>query len=153
MKVLGVRNYSDGIRYCIIKGDINSCQCLNLNNDNRILLPKGCNDIELVKWYKSEIDLLIDKIQPDFIALKHNENTPRDKYSSLKIIMFMDGILTLEAAEKNVPFKSCNYNQIGTNSSTVLNDAEQHFGKSDNYWKKEFADSLMVAYKIIQNGI
>lgn len=153
MKVLGIRNSNAGIRYCIIEGDINGCKCLNLNNDNRILLPKGCNDIEFVKWYKSEIDLLIDKIQPDFIAVKHNENTRSDKYSSLKIVMFMDSIVTLEAAEKNVPFASYNYKQIGTNSSNVLNDAEQHFGKSDNYWKKEFADSLMVAYKIIQNGI
>lgn len=154
MKVLGIRNYSDGCRYCILEVNSNNIQCTNLNSENRILVPKGYEDNQLVIWYQDEIDRILDT-NSDItrVAIKHNENTRADSYSTLKRVMFMDCIATLEATKKNIPVNSYIYNQICVNSKNVLEKAESLVGRSSKCWDSKFADAIMVAYKEIEYGI
>lgn len=154
MKVLGIRNYSDGFRYCILEGNCDNIQCINLNGENRILIPKRYEDNQLLIWYQDEIDRILD-MNSDIgrVAIKHNENTRADSYSTLKRVMFMDCIATLEVTRKNIPVSSYVYNQICVNSKNVLEKAESLVGKSLKYWDSKFADAIMAANKEIENGI
>lgn len=147
MKVLGIRNYSDGIRYCILEKNRDSISCLNLNGENKILVPKGIGDNQFLIWYQDEMDRILDSHKGiDKVAIKHNENI-KDCYSKLKRVMFMDCIATLESARKNLLVNSYAYNQIHVNSKNVLERAEIIVGKSQKYWDQKFADAIMVAYK------
>ena len=147
MKVLGIRNYSDGIRYCILEKNGDSISCLNLNGENKILVPKGIGDNQFLVWYQDEMDRILDSHKNiDKVAIKHNENI-KDCYSKLKRVMFMDCIATLESARKNLLVNSYAYNQIHVNSKNVLERAESIVGKSQKYWDQKFADAIMVAYK------
>lgn len=147
MKVLGIRNYSDGFRYCILEKNGDSISCLNLNGENKILVPKGIGDNQFLVWYQDEMDRILDSHKDiDKVAIKHNENI-KDCYSKLKRVMFMDCIASLESTRKNHLVNSYAYNQIHVNSKNVLERAESIVGKSQKYWDQKFADAIMVAYK------
>ena len=145
MKVLGVRNYSDGLRYCILEGSDDGVTCLNLNDENRLLIPKGCEDNQLLIWYQDEIVRILD-LNKDIerVAIKHNENS-NDCYSKLRKVMFMDCIVTLEATKRDIPVNSYVYNQIHANSKNVIDKAESIVGKSQKYWDSKFADAIVAA--------
>jgi len=150
MKVLGIRNYSDGFRYCLIQKNEEGIVCLNLDEENKVALPKGQNDNQLLVWYQGEIDRILDlNTDIECVAVKRNENKS-DCYSSLKKVMFMDCVVTLEATRKNIPVNSYVYNQLHVNSSNVLTKAESIVGKSKKYWDAKFADAIMAANKEIE---
>jgi hypothetical protein len=154
MKVLGIRNYYDGVRFCILEGEASNISCLNLNKENRILFPKGIHENDLLIWYKDEIDRLFDIYGIfDRVAIKHNENTRSDSYSSLRKILFLDCIVTLEAVERKIPINSYAYNQIGVNSKNVLEKAESLVGKAQKYWDIRMADAIIVGFKEFEDGI
>ncbi len=147
MKVLGIRNYSEGFRYCILDNSSGEVKCLNLDIENKITLPKGQDDNHLLIWYQDEIDRILDSNEDiERVAIKHNENM-RDCYSKLKKVMFMDCISTLEAIRKNIPVNSYVYNNLRINSKNVLDKAEAIVGKSQKYWDAKFADAIMAAIK------
>ncbi len=148
MTVLGIRNYSDGFRYCILQKDANGVVCKNLNSENRILIPKGYDDNQLLIWYQDEIERILDTNNNIVkVAIKHNENMRSDCYASLKKVMFMDCIITLIATRKNIHVNSYVYNQIHVNSKNVLDRAEILVGKSQKYWDSKIADAIMAANK------
>lgn len=150
MKILGIRNCSEGIRYCILEieasGDV---ICKNLDKENLIQVPKEYENCEdMLIWYKNEINRIIDsEIDVNSIALKHNENVRSDCYSNLKKVMFMDCIVTLIAKERGVSFASYGYNQLGVNSKNVQVFAESKLGKTKKHWNKNMADAIVVALK------
>ena len=150
MKILGIRNCSEGIRYCILEietsGDV---ICKNLERENLIQIPREYDNCEdMLIWYKNEINRIIDsEITINSIALKHNENTRSDCYSNLKKVMFMDCIVTLVAKEKGVSFASYGYNQLGVNSKNVQKIAEEKLGRTIKHWNKNIADAMIVALK------
>lgn len=155
MKVLGIRNFSGGIRYCILELNDSSIPiCTNLSDENFISIPKEYEDNceEMLSWYKNEIKRIIETNAIDSVALKRNENTP-SCYSKLKQTMFMDCIVTLISKEEHIPFTSFLYTQIGVNSQNVKERAESLFGKTNKKWDKNMADAIMVAYKQIKNEI
>ena len=73
MIVLGIRNYSDGFRYCLLEKDSNGITCLNLNSENRVLIPKGFDDNQMLIWYQDEIKRVLDtNDRIDRVTIKHN---------------------------------------------------------------------------------
>ena len=148
MIVLGIRNYSDGFRYCLLKNDSNGIICLNLNSENRVLIPKGYDDNQMLIWYQDEIKRVLDtNDRIDRVAIKHNENMRADCYTNLKKVMFMDCIVTLEVTKRAIPINSYVYNQILVNSKNVSDKAENLVGRSLKYWDSKFADAIMAANK------
>lgn len=148
MIVLGIRNYSDGFRYCLLKKDSNGIICLNLNSENRVLIPKGYDDNQMLIWYQDEIKRVLDtNDRIDRVAIKHNENMRADCYTNLKKVMFMDCIVTLEVTKRAIPINSYVYNQILVNSKNVSDKAENLVGRSLKYWDSKFADAIMAANK------
>ncbi|MDD4819280.1 MAG: hypothetical protein PHD21_00360 [Flavobacteriales bacterium] len=148
MKILGIRNYSDGIRYAIIEKDDSGYKCLNLSNENRITKPKSCEGNDIYTWFRKEIERIIDNNKGfDGIAIKQNENTPSN-YSKLKQVMFFDCITTMVASDKNIPISSFVYTNLRTSSKNVEQLAESNVGKTSKHWDTKIADAIVAAIKM-----
>lgn len=152
MKVIGIRNYSNGIRYCIFECIDGETTFENKDTEHKILKPKGFEGKELYIWYKKEIDRLLDQNnQIKIVAIKQNENSVQTCYGKLKDVMFFDCIASMAAYERNVEVYSLVYNQIGVNSKNVKQMAEYIIGgKTSKYWDEKIADAIVAAYKILQ---
>lgn len=152
MKILGLRNYSGGFRYAIIEGDSLNYTCINLNTENKVIIPTSiCND-EIYVWYKKEITRIIDTHNINIVAIKRNENM-RTTYSSIKNVMFFDCITTIVAKEKNINIMSYLYSQLKLNSKNVQEYAEISVGKTNKYWDSKIADAISAALKCVQDDI
>lgn len=149
-KVLGIRNFSEGLRYAIIEGDASNYSCLNLESEHFIKIPKGYNESQIYIWYKDEITRIIDK-NPNItdIAIKHNENIP-SRYSNLKRIMFMDCIASMVALDNHISVNYYVYNQLGCNKSCVKSFAENYCGKTSIHWDANIADAIVAAVKTLK---
>lgn len=147
MKILGIRNYTGGFRYCIIEGNKDSYQCVNLNEENKVQIPKGEEENAIFIWYKDEIERIINNNGLfDKIVIKQNENTP-SRYSLLKQVMFFDCIATIVALEQNIQVDSFVYNNLKVNAKSVKQDAESKVGKSLKYWDTKIADAIVASVK------
>ncbi len=153
MKILGIRNYSDGIRYAIIVKDDKGFRCLNLDKENRITKPKSCEGNEIYAWFKKEIERIIDTNKGfDGIAIKQNENTPSN-YSKLRQVMFFDCITTMVASDKNIPVSSFVYTNLRTSSKNVEQLAESNVGKTSKHWDTKMADAIVAAIKMTNTHV
>lgn len=151
MKILGIRNYSQGIRYCILEGDKDNYKCINLNAENKIVAPSGYLENEIYNWYKSEIKRIIDTHGKfDCITIKRNENTP-SCYSKLKTVMYFDAIVTICALDYNINVVQYLYSNLKTNSKSVKDNAEAKVGKSTKYWDEKISDAIVAAIKYIES--
>lgn len=148
MKILGIRNSTKTIRFCVLEGDKSSYTFTNCDSENKIDLPKSLNtEAEVLKWVKDELKRVFDKYGPfDHLAIKQTENVPT-RYSSIKTVMFFDCIATLVAIQLNVPFTSQVYASLGTKSKEVCDFAEARVTKTTTYWDSQIADAVAVAIK------
>lgn len=154
MKVLGIRNYSNGMRFCILsnEGDGGLIEFVNLNKENKINKPQGYEGKELYLWYQSEIERILDTNDGiEAIAIKQNENSVRSCYGKLKDVMFFDCIASMSAFHRDLEVESYVYNQLGVNSKTVKEQAETIIrGKTNKYWDEKIADAIVVANKLVK---
>lgn len=153
MKILGLRNFSDGIRYCILELKENTITCVNKDTEHKICKPKGIQGKELYKWYNNEIKRILDTNQDiSAVAIKQNENSVLSCYGKLKDIMFFDCIASMVSYEHNLDVSSFVYNQLGVSSKTVKECAENILGgKLSRYWDEKIADAIVVAYKLLKS--
>lgn len=152
MKVLGVKNSVGEIRYAILTMDANSnIGFENASTENKITYPKGLKDEdERLRWIKNEIERIFSNHEPfDAIAIKQGENIPKRSYGNLKPSIFLDCLFSVCAVERHIPLYSWYYNQIGTNSKSVLALAESLVGRSSVNWNTQIADAIVVAHKAI----
>lgn len=154
MKVLGIRNYSKGIRFCILTKD-DTCgqiEFLNLNKENKINRPQGYEGKELYLWYQTEIERILDtNVGIEAVAIKQNENSVQSCYGKLKDVMFFDCIASMSAFHRGLEVESYVYNQLGVSSKTVKEQAETLIGGRPNkYWDDKLADAIIVAYKLMK---
>lgn len=149
-RVLGIRNYSEGFRYCILEKNETGVLFINKDSENKILKPKGGEVKALYLWYQKEIKRILDTNKGiEGLAIKQNENNVQTCYSKIKDVMFFDCIATMSAYEKNVNVFSYVYNQLGTNSKEVMSLAESIVnGKTDKYWDEKIADAIVAANKL-----
>ena len=109
MKVLGIRNYSNGMRFCILKkedvGD--PIQFLNKDKENKINKPQGYEGKNLYIWYQSEIERILDTNEGiEAVAIKQNENSVQSCYVKLKDVMFFDCIASMSAFHRGLEVES-----------------------------------------------
>lgn len=152
MKVLGLRNYSDGIRYCVLEKIENHIEFINKNTETKIVKPRGCNGKELYLWYQYEINRILDTNHGiDAVAIKQHENSVLSCYCKLKDVMFFDCIASMAAYNHDLIVESFVYNQLGLSSKTVKQCAETIVrDKTDKYWDEKIADAIVVANKLFE---
>lgn len=151
MKVLGIRNYSNGIRYCILEKNENQIEFVNKNTETKIDKPRGYEGKELYLWCQKEINRILDTNQGiDAVAIKQNENI-QSCYSKLKDTIFFDCIVSMAAYNRDLSVKSFVYNQLGVSSKTVIQQAEAIVQeKTEKYWDAKIADAIIVANKLFE---
>lgn len=149
-KVLGIRNYSDGFRYCILEKCNKNITFVNKDIENKITKPKDYEGRELYLWFQNEIKRILDTNNGiEALAIKQNENNVQTCYKKIKDIMFFDCIASMSAFEKNVSVYSYVYNQLGTNSKNVKQVAESIInGPTAKYWDDKIADAIVAANKL-----
>lgn len=154
MKVLGIRNYSNGMRFCILtnEGVGGQIEFINLNKENKINKPQGYEGKELYLWYQSEIERILDTNDGiEAIAIKQNENSVQSCYGKLKDVMFFDCIASMSAFCRDLGVESFVYNQLGVSSKTVKEQAETIIrGKTSKYWDEKIADAIVAANKLMK---
>ena len=154
MKVLGIRNYSKGMRFCILTKDEvrGQIEFLNLNKENKINRPQGYEGKDLYLWYQTEIERILDTNDGiDAVAIKQNENSVQSCYGKLKDVMFFDCIASMSAFHRGLEVESFVYNQLGVSSKTVKEQAEAIIGgKTNKYWDEKLADAIIVAHKLLK---
>lgn len=150
MKVLGIRSQRDGFRYCILEKNDDEVKCLNLNEENKIVKPKGYDGPIYYLWIFNEVVRLFDMSGDiDAVAIKQNENV-QSCYSKLKNIMFLDCIVTIVAEKRDIPVSSFVYNQLGTNGNEVKDKAERIVnGTTKKYWDNRMADAIVAADRLL----
>lgn len=153
MKILGVKNTASEIRYAILEMDTNAdITFANANSENKVSFPKGLeSEEEKLRWIKNEIERIFSNNEPlDAVAIKQGENFPKRSYGNLKFSIFHDCLFSVCAVEKHIPLYSWYYNQIGTNSKSVLDLAESLVGRSSVNWNTRIADAIVVAHKAMK---
>lgn len=150
MKVLGIRSQHDGFRYCILEKNEDEVKCLNLNEENKIVKPKGCDGTIYYSWIFDEVTRILDVSGDiDAVAIKQNENV-KSCYSKLKNSMFLDCIVTIVAEKRDIPVSSFVYKQLGTNGDKVKEKAKRIInGTTNKYWDNKMADAIVAAYKLL----
>ena len=154
MKVLGIRNYSNGMRFCILKKeDVGGpIEFINKDKESKINMPQGYEGKDLYIWYQSEIERILDTNDGiEAVAIKQNENSVQTCYGKLKDVMFFDCIASMSAFHRDLEVESFVYNQLGVSSKTVKEQAETIIGgKTNKYWDAKIADAIIVAYKLLK---
>ena len=152
MKVIGFRNSPSSIRYCILEGDENNFTFKNKNGEHRICFPKRLSSMtKKVEWAYREIKRVINRVEPDSIGLKLNENI-RTTYSTMKKTAYIDSLIFLLAGQLDITLNDYLYTSLGTNSRNVKSDAEGKVGKTNKYWNKKAADAVVSAWKTIKES-
>lgn len=153
MRVLAIRNYSKGFRYCIFEGDNEGFSWVNRDTENRVIIPKDQEVNDTYLWYQDEIQRIVDNHGVfDKIVFKRNENM-RTTYSTLLPVVYFDCILTMVALNNDIPVTSLMYTHLGTNSENARKKAEESVLQLDKYWDVPIAEAVLVGLKTLSDGI
>ncbi len=133
MKILGIRNAPQQLRYAIVESTGGVCSLINGNSENLIKKPAGITeDCDQLKWIKDELHRIIRQTPNlDLIALKVPEFAG-SKTASARHGDYLDAIVLLVAAEANIPVITKLYNQMATKRSDVTRHAEDRVGKTSS---------------------
>lgn len=142
--ILGIRNYSKGMRYAILN---QNGEFINQNSENRLIFPVGYNTYEeKLEWLYRELErIYANNLEITKIAIKENEYTRMGEKNTSRENAGYDAITVLFAKQKNIPVEVKLYTHINTTSKKVKSDAEANFNALKKHWDEKIADALMVA--------
>lgn len=147
MKILGIRNAPQQLRYAIVEEQNGIYTLLNASTENIIRKPATVAETSAhLKWIKDELHRVIrQNPNIDLIAIKVPEFAG-SKTLSARNGDYLDAIALLVADEKDIPVLTKLYSQMGTKRSTVLTHSEQRVGKTDIAWNEQMADAVGAAW-------
>lgn len=148
MRVIGIRASSSEIRYAVLeKHNDGVITFVNKNEEHCLRYPTTTQTIEAkLYWVKQEFDRIFRQNTPiDKIIIKTNEYAGTET-GAKRETSYIDAIILLLAAEKNIPIERKLYSQIGTTSKQTKEHADSRIGKTNKYWNTTIADALNCAY-------
>ncbi|MCC8410487.1 hypothetical protein LJ707_16210 [Mucilaginibacter sp. UR6-1] len=86
-----------GLYVCALHGNKDSISILY---KNKIALPKGYTVNELTQWFETELDLLLNKINPDYVNYRLTINNVTNDFVSK--VYYGQGILNLLCFKKSI---------------------------------------------------
>lgn len=148
MQIIGIRASTQEIRYAILEKDVNgNIVFINKNEEHCLRYPTTIQTIEhKLLWVKQEFDRIFRQ-HPSIekIILKMNEYVGTEN-GAKRETSYIDAIILLLAAEKNISIERKLYSQIGTTSKQTKEHAESRLGKTDKHWNTTIADALNCAF-------
>ena len=153
MKHMGIRVSSSEIRYAILsKNADDSIVFENLNNEHRLKYPTHCTTVEAkLLWAKQELERIFRQ-NPEIeqVVLKTSEFGSETK--AKRDTTYIDAVVLLVCAEKNIGVVTKLYNQIGTTSKQTLYHAESRVGRTGKYWNTTMADAINCCFWLIRGA-
>jgi Holliday junction resolvasome RuvABC endonuclease subunit len=149
-----VRASINHIRYAILELDAQDAVLwVNLQppHEHKWVVPKAANTKakRLVEVHR-EICRIIDKYQPDHVAVKVAENVQGGPSPDR---VRVEAVVMLACGQRDVPVAEKLYSQLKPNKSTRINsknvqaDAFAHVGQPRSYWDSEIADAIVAALR------
>lgn len=149
MKVLGITFESKGYRYCVLEGDKENPVVIKYE---KLITPKFKNHQELVNWYESSLQNLINIIVPDSIGIKLSLNANKAQISPW---YYSTGILHSIACKKSIlthEFVSQNFTatKFGLEKGTDIYDyIDSRFGIYTPKWDKNQKYALLSGWMLL----
>lgn len=121
----------------------------SLQSKGKILLPANHNIPQTVAWFETELELLLNNIQPDSVSYRLTVMKVTNNYVSN--VFYGQGILNLICHKKNILISHTSpasitvnkFNQPkGTNLSVYI---ENLLGKHPAPWDKGIKDTALIA--------
>ena len=146
MKVLGVHIATGQLRYSVVEGPKASP---NLVIRDKLQTPDPQDAPQLMDWYESQFNLILDQCSPDRIAYRL---TLAPKKDQLVTSIFPLGILNLLAHQRNVPIVSyVSGNFVASKlalprGTDIYAHCDNVFGDNPPYWDKNQKHSILVAW-------
>ena len=154
MQVIGIRASAKEIRYAILD-KVTDADIVFVNKDEEHCLryPATVQTIEdKLHWVKQEFDrILRQHTSIGKIIIKMNEYAGTEN-GAKRETSYIDAVILLVAAEKNILVERKLYSQIGTTSRQTKEHAESRVGKTEKYWNTTMADALNCAFWEIRRG-
>lgn len=146
MKVIGFRCSPKCVRYALVEVDGVAGTLLNADSESKLVFPAGMDGIEdKMVWLSDEIDRIFHQVGDiDRAVIKTNEYTTDTK--AKRGTTYMDAVIMLGCAKRNLPVAAKIYASLGTTSGKVLGHAEHRAGKTTKYWDKQMADAVVAAW-------
>jgi Holliday junction resolvasome RuvABC endonuclease subunit len=147
MKAIGLNFTKNDFRFCVLeKGTTNP----SLINKNKIVYPKSMNIPDLMQWFETNIDQIIDENKPDIIAVKVSHEVT--KVEQIQRSVYPEAILYLIAKKRNININ--HYTSMGINATKfgqkreveVYDYVDETLGKHPPYWDRPTKDALLVAW-------
>jgi hypothetical protein len=119
------------------------------NSKDKISLPKNFDIPQTVAWFETQLDLILNTLNPDSVNYKLTINNVSNNYVSN--VYYGQAILNLLCYKKGVPIGhisptsivASKFNQSkGTNLHTYL---EGLIGSHPPYWDKNMKDTTLIA--------
>ena len=149
MIVIGFNLETAGFRYTVLEG----------TKENPILIEKQkvsknetTNTSELMDWYETSFQNILDKFQPKQIGLKLNLN---GKKSQIPLWYYPYGILHKLAHTKNIPvteFLPANFtsSKFGLDKSVdIYKYIDEKIGNNPPHWDKSQKSSVLSAWMVL----
>jgi hypothetical protein len=148
MPIVGIRAAAQEIRYAILnKADDGNVVFINRDEEHRLKYPATIQSIEeKLNWVNKEFERVFRKHPSiDSVIIKVSEYTGNET-SSKREAAYVDAVILLLAAEKNIPVERKLYSQTGTTANQTKEHAESRVGKTEKYWNNTIADAINCAF-------
>lgn len=151
LKILGVRNSPQQLRYALVGWDGQSASLLNSSTENLIKMPVGTKEVSAqLYWLHQELNRVIRQNSGiDYIALKQNEYRRISESANSRTAAYLDGVVHLVAGQNNIPIVCKLFCQIGIKRDQALQFAEDKVGKTELNWNQQIADAVALAWSVI----
>lgn len=150
MKNIGFNFTTNDFRYAVIE---KNSEHLNLIEKGRIVYPKSMSISELTGWFETQINLLLNKHNPNKVGYKIPLSLTSTR--SIQNSIFPLGILNLSCHKKGIPIQ--HYTSQGINATKfglkkkddVYKYVDDTIGTHPPYWDKQTKDALLTAWFLL----
>lgn len=147
MIVVGFNFTKNDFRYCVLKDTEN---IPSLIEKNKIIYPKNMNISSLMEWFETQIELIINKHEPDNIACKTSLNL--NTIAQIQQSCYPQAILYLIAKKKDIEIQK--YTPQGINATkfgkskreNVYDFLDKTLGTHPPYWDKATKDAVLISW-------
>jgi Holliday junction resolvasome RuvABC endonuclease subunit len=147
MKAVGFNFTKNDFRFCVLDGETNPPSIID---KGKIICPNNMNTSELMAWFETQLELIIDKYVPDTISHKVSLNIK--KLNQIETSCYPQAILNLIAKKKNISTKSYSTQAINATKFgkargvNVFEYVDSMIGEHKPYWDKATKEAVLVAW-------
>lgn len=124
------------------------------NSKNKIKLPANYSIPQTVLWFETQLDLIINAINPNAVSYKLTINNITNSYVSN--VYYGQAILNLICSKKNIPITHMSPSSLVPSKFNLPKGADLHkhiddtIGTHPPYWDKTMKDTALISLTLLQ---